>query len=350
MSFAAKHAIGWVEQGLVPDRVIRSAIRRLLQARLSQIHADDVARAADLKTRFIDAMRDAPIAPLAYKANEQHYELPAEFFVRVLGPHCKYSACYWGEGVARLADAEAMALQITCERAGVADGQRILELGCGWGSLSLFMAERYPNCSITAVSNSASQRSYIVEEAQRRGIRNLAVVTRDMSEFATEEHYDRVISVEMFEHMRNYRELFRRISTWLAPHGRFFLHIFVHRNVPYEFADASATDWMSRYFFAGGMMPSADLPLYFQDHLRLTTQWSWGGEHYARTAEAWLENLDARSADILPVLARAYGHAAAPLWLQRWRLFFMACAELWAFRNGQEWFVGHYLFAPRCAP
>jgi len=349
MSFATKHAIGWVEQGLVPDRVIRSAIRRLLHARLAQVHADDVTRSARLKARFIEAMRDAPIAPLAHKANEQHYELPAEFFLQVLGPHCKYSACYWDEGVEQLADAEAAALRITCERADLRDGQHILELGCGWGSLSLFMAARYPNCTITAVSNSSPQRLYILEQARRRGIRNLSVLTCDMNRFATDERFDRVVSVEMFEHMRNYPELFRRISRWLVPDGRFFLHIFVHRSVPYEFADESATDWLSRHFFAGGMMPSADLPLYFQDDLQLSAQWSWSGEHYARTAEAWLGNLDARGDDMLPVLAQVYGSAAAPVWLQRWRIFFMACAELWGFRGGQEWFVNHYLFAPRTA-
>jgi len=344
MSYTAERAIGWTEQGLVPDAVIRTAIRRLLKQRLLEIGADDTEAYGRVASDFIAMMDRSPIALVPEKANEQHYEVPQAFFALALGKHRKYSSCYWANGATTLDAAEAAALAITCERARLADGQRILELGCGWGSLSLWMASHYPRSTITAVSNSNSQREYIVGEAMRRNLTNLQVITCDMNDFSIDERFDRIVSVEMFEHMRNYRALFQRIHDWLTPHGQFFMHIFVHRSVPYEFVDAGASDWMSRHFFAGGIMPSNDLPLFFQDRLRIVRRWHWSGAHYQKTANAWLANMDARRNEVLPLLAHAYGNAASYQWFNRWRIFFMACAELWGYRDGQEWFVSHYLF------
>jgi len=347
MSAVAQFAIDWVEQGLVPDTVIRAGIRRLCERRLRQIAAGDTESAAELTERFVRSMDSAAIACLPDRANEQHYELPAEFFGLVLGPHRKYSSGWWPEGTTDLAGAEAAALAATCERAGVADGQSILELGCGWGSLTLWMARHYPGSRITAVSNSQSQRAWIEGEAARLDLPNIEVITADMNQFRTDRRFDRVVSVEMFEHMRNWRALFARVNEWLRPDGRFFMHVFCHRSTPYAFVDQGPSDWMGRHFFSGGMMPSDELALRCQHPLRLLQRWRWGGRHYEKTANAWLANLDARRAELLPVLAATYGEANAAQWLQRWRIFFMACAELFGYESGQEWFVSHYLFTRR---
>jgi cyclopropane-fatty-acyl-phospholipid synthase len=286
----------------------------------------------------------APVAPLPQLANEQHYEVPTAFFLKVLGKTRKYSCCHWDEGVTNLDMAEQEALRITCEHASLQDGMDILELGCGWGSLTLRMAKQYPHSRITAVSNSSSQREHIMLQALAQRLANIEVITCDMNSYMAQRAYDRVVSVEMFEHMRNYRLLFERISSWLKPGGRFFMHIFCHRDIPYAFEDQNATDWMSRHFFSGGMMPSSDLPLYFQDHLRIRQHWHWSGLHYEKTANAWLRNMDANRAAIWPILEQTYGADCARQWWMRWRMFFMACAELFACDNGQQWHVGHYLF------
>jgi cyclopropane-fatty-acyl-phospholipid synthase len=347
MSTATARTVSWVEQGLVPDRVVRLGIRRLLKERLAEMHAGDTEAAEEANQAFIAEMRRAPIALVPEKANEQHYEVPAEFFAQALGPHRKYSSCWWGDGVQDLAQAEAAALRITCERAGLQDGQDVLELGCGWGSLSLWMADHYRNSRITAVSNSHSQRRYIEREAGARGLVNLRVITRDVNEFDAEPgQFDRIVSVEMFEHLRNWPHIFARVAGWLKPEGRFFMHVFAHQGAPYAFVERDASDWMSRHFFSGGMMPSDDLALNFQDDLRLMKRWRWDGTHYQKTSEAWLRNMDGARDDLMPLMMDAYGDAA-DAWWQRWRLFFMSVAELFGYEDGQQWWVSHYLFARR---
>ena len=338
-------AIGWAEMGLVPDRVIRAGIRRLSRRRQHEIQADDCSAASDDLNEFCSMMARSPIAPVPARANEQHYEVPPAFFALALGQHRKYSCCYWPEDIDTLDDAEAASLRISCERAGIEDGMTVLDLGCGWGSLSLWIARNFPNCKVTSVSNSAPQRQYICAEAEKSGLDNVHVITRDMNEFDSSDTYDRIVSVEMFEHMRNYPELFRRISTWLNPGGKFFMHIFCHRLTAYEFLDQGPADWMSRHFFTGGIMPSADLPLRFQQHLSIESRWMWDGRHYQQTANAWLHNMDQRKDEIMPVLRNTYGEKNAATWFMRWRIFFMACAEMFGLDNGQEWMVGHYLFS-----
>ena len=344
MNSATQLAIDFTERGWMPDSIIRKGVRLLVGARLRETYAGDCELNASEARDFIASMDRAVVAPLPEKANEQHYELPAEFFNQVLGRHQKYSCCYWPVSTHALDLAEEASLRITAERAGISDGMNVLELGCGWGSLTLWTASRFPNCQITAVSNSSSQRAHIHRQARLRGLSNLRVITADMNTFDIDESFDRVVSVEMFEHMRNYRELFRRINRWLKPDGKFFMHIFCHRNSPYAFEDNGPSDWMSRYFFSGGIMPSDDLPLRFQDHLKLSNLWRWNGRHYERTANAWLRNMDMRREAIWPILERTYGDEEALRWWIRWRIFFIACAELFGYEGGQQWWVSHYLF------
>jgi len=298
-------------------------------------------------------MTNAPIALVPEKANEQHYELPPEFFAAILGPQRKYSCCYWPPEVQTLEHAEIAALGVTSERAQLADGQEILELGCGWGSLTLWMAERFPHSHITAISNSVSQKRYIDGQAARRHLSNLRVVTTDINDFeptlfgASHSRFDRVVSVEIFEHMRNYELLLKRIASWLIPNGKLFVHAFCHREHAYSFETEGAANWMGRHFFTGGMMPSSDLLRRFDRHLEVERDWTWDGTHYRRTAEAWLENFDVHERDLMPILGATYGPAQARRWFHRWRLFFLAVAELFGFESGSEWFVVHSLLTPK---
>ncbi|MBU2677413.1 MAG: cyclopropane-fatty-acyl-phospholipid synthase family protein [Gammaproteobacteria bacterium] len=344
MTGVATRAIGWTESGLVPDSVIRSGMRRLMERKLAEIRAGDVEATARALHDFVAMMRRSPIALVPDVANEQHYEVPAEFFAQVLGENRKYSCCHWPSDVSTLGEAEESSLQLTVERAGIQDGMKVLDLGCGWGSLSLWVAEHFPNASVTSVSNSHSQREFILAQAAERGIENMTVSVCDMNDFDAADSFDRIVSVEMFEHMRNYDELFRRINSWLVPEGRFFMHIFCHRSTPYEYIDKGPSDWMSRHFFSGGIMPSADLPLMFPEHLNLERRWAWNGMHYAKTCRAWLNRMDSRRSGVLPLLSETYGEKDAGRWWMRWRMFFMACEELFRFNDGQEWFVSHYLF------
>ena len=344
MSTVASRAISWTESGLVPDSVIRSGIRRLLENKLAEIRADDIEIAAQTTNDFVRMMNESPVALVPELANEQHYEVPAAFYDQVLGRYRKYSCGYWPEGVDTLDASELAALEETVARAGIEDGMQVLDLGCGWGSVSLYIAERFPNASILSVSNSNSQREYIAASAAERGLSNIEVLTCDMNDFSTERRFDRVVSVEMFEHMRNYGILFDRIHDWLLPDGQFFLHIFTHRSTPYEYIDKGPSDWMSRHFFSGGIMPSADLPLRFARKLAIDAQWTWNGNHYARTCRAWLKQMDRNKGAVMPILEDTYGAGNAGRWFMRWRMFFMACEELFRYDGGTEWFVSHYRF------
>ena len=347
MSLAVKLA----ESGKLPDVLVRKGIRQLVDKRLQEINANDCEAGMAGLTAFIKAMHAANIAQVPELANAQHYEVPAEFFHLCLGAQRKYSSCFWMEDTQSLDEAEVLALMQTCDHADIHDGQSILELGCGWGSLSLWMAEKYPKSTITGVSNSNSQREYIMAAAKARGLSNISIITADMNNFDAPSTYDRVVSVEMFEHMRNWQVLYGKVASWLKPQGKFFKHIFVHRNTPYLF-EAQADDdqenqWMSQFFFSGGMMPSDDLPLHFQDNLKLTQCWRWDGTHYEKTANAWLQNMDENAKQITPILVATYGENNVEMWRNRWRMLYMACAELFGYNHGQEWWVTHYLFEKR---
>jgi cyclopropane-fatty-acyl-phospholipid synthase len=332
-------AIYLAEHRLLNDRLIRKGMRKLLSERIKNIN-----NAPKTASEWVLELQERPVAESTEAANDQHYEIPAPYFKDVLGPHLKYSSGYWPEGCESLERSEAEMLRISCERAELANGQRILELGCGWGSLSLWMAENYPQSSITSVSNSNSQREYIEAQARERGLTNLHVITCDINQFQPETAFDRVVSVEMFEHVRNHRQLFDRIHSWLQPGGKVFVHIFAHREQCYLFDAKSSRDWMSKYFFTGGIMPSVDLLPTAAEKLNVDASWEVNGQHYSKTLEAWLQKQDAREADVLHIFRECYGDKAK-VWLQRWRMFYMACSELFAYNDGEEWFVMHYRFS-----
>ena len=334
--------ISLIERGWVPDSLIRTGIRQLLRKRLSEEKI--IFNKKDHISNFVGALCARPIAVETSKANDQHYELPPSFFNLVLGKYNKYSSCYWGDGATTLDEAEASSLKITCDRAELSDDMDILELGCGWGSLSLWMAEKYPNSRITSISNSNQQREFIDRAAQLKNLNNLTVVTCDMNNFNANMKYDRIVSVEMFEHMQNYERLMENISSWLKPNGKLFVHIFCHQKFAYFFSTEGSDNWMGRYFFTGGLMPSEDLLLKFQNKLSIDKQWRWNGRHYKQTSNAWLKNMDREKNKILPILEQVYGLKERNTWFQRWRIFFMSCAELFGYNRGYQWFVAHYLF------
>ena len=333
-----------LEKNKIPDFLIRLGIRKLLKQRLHDENKGSVEAQQAHLMKLIDELKASPIAINTIDANEQHYEVPTEFYQYCLGKHLKYSSGYWNAGVTDIDTSEKDMLELTCQRADLQDGQTVLELGCGWGSLSLFMSAKFPQSKFTVVSNSRTQKIYIDEEAKKRNISNLKVITVNINDFNPEQIYDRVVSVEMFEHMRNYQKLMKLVADALKPNGKLFVHIFTHKEYAYKFEVIDESDWMSKYFFTGGIMPSDDLLLYFNEHLSIEKHWHVNGTHYAKTSEAWLQNMDANKIQIMPLFEKTYGKDYAVKWWVYWRLFYLACAELWAYNNGDEWIVSHYLF------
>lgn len=332
-----------VENGWVPDALVRKGAAKLSKGRLQADH-----RLAEDKV--LEDLRTGPIATHTDEANDQHYELPAAFFEKCLGPRLKYSCAYFADPQTTLGDAEVAMLEKYIERAGLVNGQRILELGCGWGSLSLFMAEKLPESEIVVVSNSNSQREFIQGRAKQAGFTNLTVITANMLDFDPANHeqsapFDRAISIEMFEHMHNYAELLRRVSTWLKPDGALFVHIFCHRTLFYKYVAEGSSNWMAKYFFTGGTMPSFDLFEHFDEHLKVVEKTWLSGQHYERTANAWLDNMDATKAELMPVFEATYGEDHKKWW-QRWRMFHIGVAEMFGYDRGRQWGVGHFLFKP----
>ena len=338
--------LGLAERGLIPDMLLRAGIRRLCAQRLEACNEGGADACQERHERLISVLRHGPVAIHTDAANTQHYEVPTAFFQHCLGPRLKYSACYFPEAATTLEQAELAMLELYAQRAQLVDDQDVLELGCGWGSLTLWMAERYPRSRITAVSNSHSQRTHIMAQCEQRGLRNVQVITCDINALDLPgASYDRCVSVEMFEHVRNHERLMARVAGWLRPGGRLFVHIFAHRHAAYPFETEGGDNWMGRHFFTGGMMPAADTLLWFQRDLHLERQWLVDGTHYQRTANAWLARQDGHRASLLALLRQTYGNEAlARLWFQRWRMFWMACAELFGYADGQEWLVAHYRF------
>ncbi|GIX05474.1 MAG: cyclopropane-fatty-acyl-phospholipid synthase [Planctomycetaceae bacterium] len=338
------------ERGWLPEWLLRRHIRALCRQRARWAARLDQTAAALYVQQFVAAMDQADIAPESALANQQHYELPTSFFRAILGPRMKYSCCYWPAGVKTLAEAEEAALAETCRHADIRDGQHILDVGCGWGSLTLWLAEHYPRCRILAVSHSRTQRAWIEQQVANRGWQHVEVLTADMNTFhPPPQQFDRIVSIEMFEHMRNYRRLLQRLVAGLKPEGQLLIHIFCHRRLPYRYDTQGAANWMGRHFFTGGIMPHVDLLRHFADVVRLTAHWEWSGLHYQRTAEAWLQQLRQHRHEVVPLLAETYGSVHAHRWFHRWELFFLAVAEMFGLQQGEEWFVGHYLLEAAAA-
>jgi cyclopropane-fatty-acyl-phospholipid synthase len=328
-----------------PDSILRGAIDLLVARTDRRLTVSLPAETS----RFAKTMTSFPVAMHTADANAQHYELPERFFGLVLGPRRKYSCCLFASADTSLAEAEEQALAETASHADLHDGQSILELGCGWGSLSLWMAEHFPNARIVAVSNSHSQRTYITGEAVKRGLANLMAVTADMNDFSTDQTFDRIVSVEMFEHMANWQVLLARMNGWLGPGGRAFIHVFSHAVAPYRFDHDNPADWIAKHFFTGGLMPSHGLMHEFPDSFIVEQDWRWNGDHYRRTADAWLMNYDANAQEIGAILHEVYGKEAE-LWRRRWRLFFLATSGLFGHSDGNAWGISHYRLSPSLRP
>jgi len=332
------------EKGFLPDSLIRLGIKRLCSQRLLQATSFSDLDMEKEHTAWIDVLKKSPIALVPEKANQQHYEVPPRLFELVLGKNLKYSSGFWPEGVSSLDQSESAMLELTAERAGLFDGQDILELGCGWGSLTLYMAAHFPKSKITAVSNSNDQRQFIEERCRQLKLENISVITADMNDFNAEGLFDRVVSIEMFEHMRNYEKLLGRVNAWLKKEGKLFVHIFSHQKVAYPFEDKDDADWMAREFFSGGQMPSHRLLMSFPEQMKIEKDWRVSGTHYEKTSLAWLQKMDKNKAEVIELFKKTYGEEDASSWFQRWRIFFMSCEVLFGYNHGSEWGVSHYLF------
>lgn len=333
-------AINLAEQGWLPDPIVRTGVRRLVNQRL----IEERTQPSETKASMIASLADSPIALSTAEANDQHYEVPTEFFQSALGPRLKYSASIFPKDDTTLEEAEQFTLKGYADKLNLESGMRVLDLGCGWGSFSLWLAEHRPDIEVVGVSNSRTQRAFIESRAQSLGLHNLNIRTADINDLALEAHsFDRAISVEMFEHVRNYQTLLSRISHWLKPNAYLLVHIFCHKTYVYPFQTKGDDNWMGKYFFTDGLMPSVDTLSHFQEHLKIDQQWLYSGNHYRRTARAWLENMDAASNEIMPCFEQTYGKDAK-LWFHRWRMFFMACEEMFGYANGEEWQVAHYRF------
>ncbi|KAL3500814.1 hypothetical protein ACH5RR_039907 [Cinchona calisaya] len=333
-----------LERNLLPDVVIRRFTRLLLAGRLRSGYKPTSEQQLSDLLAFAHSLREMPIAIRTDAAKSQHYELPTSFFKLVLGEHLKYSCCLFSDMSKTLEDAERAMLELYCERSQIKDGHTVLDVGCGWGSLSLYIAQKYSNCKVTGICNSVTQKAHIEEQCRDRQLQNVEIIVADISTFEMDASYDRIFSIEMFEHMKNYRDLLKKISSWLNPDGLLFVHHFCHKAFAYHFEDVSDEDWITRYFFTGGTMPSANLLLYFQDDVSVINQWLVNGKHYAQTSEEWLKRMDQNSTSINPIMQSTYGKDSAIKWTVYWRTFFIAVAELFGYNNGEEWMVVHFLF------
>ncbi|KAL6212260.1 hypothetical protein ACLB2K_017481 [Fragaria x ananassa] len=339
-----RFALASLERNLLPDAVIRRFTRLLLASRLRSGYQPSSELQLSQLLQFVKCLKDMPIAIKTDDAKAQHYEVPTSFFKMVLGNNFKYSCCYFTDKSSSLEDAEKAMLEMYCERSQIKDGDSVLDVGCGWGSLSLYIAEKYKNCKVTGICNSTTQKAFIEELCRNRQLENVEIIVADISTFEMEASYDRIFSIEMFEHMKNYKDLLKKISGWMKQDGLLFVHHFCHKAFAYHFEDKSDDDWITRYFFSGGTMPSANLLLYFQDDVSVVDHWLVNGKHYAQTSEEWLKRMDHNSAAIKPIMESTYGKDSAVKWTVYWRSFFIAVAELFGYNNGEEWMVALFLF------
>ena len=330
-----------LSRGLIPDFLLRRGVRSQGKQRLAMMVKGNLSNDYE---KFLKEASSGEIAVHTDDANNQHYEVDSEFFQYCLGKNLKYSSCYWDENTSSLDQAEDNMLELYCKRADVKDGMDILDIGCGWGSLSLFLANKYPNANITGISNSSSQKLFIDKEASKRNLRNLKIITSDINDFKSSKKFDRIISIEMFEHTKNSKKLLDSIDSWLNPKGCFFMHDFAHKNNPYYFDKDQNNAWMAKYFFTGGMMPNHNLFRDLESNLNYQKSWMLSGTHYEKTSNAWLNKMDHNREKILTLFKENSDIKTAKRNFHFWRLFFIACAEIFGYANGSEWCVSHHLF------